>query len=184
MSVKGEGGGRKEIAEAKITMAASWFLDFCFVCDRQTLGEAYCSQKCRLAELDINSAGSEPSSPTTIDPLERRWGTHLPESGCGLHLGPPIDFAAYRALGSSSRPLMAASAVNDHPHKSDPSSLSTVFSSSHRTLTPSSSQTSLSSLQNVTVSRHSLSGRAQSELQDYSGCFDQVRDWKRRLTAS
>ena len=33
-------------------MAAAWSPDFCLVCDQQTFGEAYCSQACRLAELD------------------------------------------------------------------------------------------------------------------------------------
>ena len=165
-------------------MAASWFLDFCFVCDRQTLGEAYCSQACRLAELDISSAVSEPSSPTTIAPLDRAWNGHPPESGSGLHLGPQFDFASYRALGPSSRRQADPSIANDLSFKSNPSSFSAALRSSRRTLSPSSSQTSLSSLQSVSVSRSSLSGQARSELQDYTGCFDQVRDWKRRLTAS
>jgi hypothetical protein len=167
------------------TMATSWFLDFCFVCDRQTGGGAYCSQKCRLAELDISCTGSEPSSPMTMHPPDHPWSNQAAESGSGLHLGPPIDFAGYRALGSSSRPQGKQSAANDHSLKSsNSSSFSTLFSSRRRTLTPSSSQTSLSSLQSVSTSRSSLSGQARSELEDYTGCFDQVRDWKRRLTSS
>jgi hypothetical protein len=166
------------------TMATGWFLDFCFVCDRQTPGGAYCSQKCRLAELDISCAASEPTSPTTMAPLDRPWSSQQSEGGSGLHLGPPIDFAAYRAVGSSSRSLVTPSPAHDLSHKSSPSSFSTLYASTRRTLTPSSSQTSLSSLQSVSASRSSLSGQVRSELQDYTGCFDQVRDWKRRLTAS
>lgn len=37
-------------------MATEWSLDFCLVCDRQTLGGPYCSQTCRLAELDLVSS--------------------------------------------------------------------------------------------------------------------------------
>ncbi|KAJ5248667.1 hypothetical protein N7468_000118 [Penicillium chermesinum] len=33
-------------------MSTEWSLDFCLVCDRQTLGGPYCSQSCRLTELD------------------------------------------------------------------------------------------------------------------------------------
>ncbi|KAJ5533651.1 hypothetical protein N7494_010203 [Penicillium frequentans] len=33
-------------------MSTEWSLDFCLACDRQTLGGPYCSQSCRLAELD------------------------------------------------------------------------------------------------------------------------------------
>ncbi|KAJ5112971.1 hypothetical protein N7456_001505 [Penicillium angulare] len=37
-------------------MSTEWSLDFCLVCDRQTLGSGpYCSQSCRLAELDRTS---------------------------------------------------------------------------------------------------------------------------------
>jgi hypothetical protein len=165
-------------------MATGWFLDFCFVCDRQTLGGAYCSQRCRLAELDISSVVSEPSSPTTTAPLDRPWNAHAPETGSGLQLGPPFDFASYRALGSSSRRQANPCAANDLSHKPNPSAFSTILPSSRRTLTPSSSQTSLSSLQSVSASRSSLSGQVRSELLDYTGCFDQVRDWKRRLTVS
>ncbi|CAG8885742.1 unnamed protein product [Penicillium egyptiacum] len=38
-------------------MSTEWSLDFCLVCDRQTLGAPYCSQTCRLAELDEISDG-------------------------------------------------------------------------------------------------------------------------------
>ncbi|KAJ5589511.1 hypothetical protein N7537_012189 [Penicillium hordei] len=38
-------------------MSTEWSLDFCLVCDRQTLGAPYCSQTCRLAELDDISDG-------------------------------------------------------------------------------------------------------------------------------
>ena len=33
-------------------MTTEWSLDYCLVCDRQTLGGPYCTQACRLAELD------------------------------------------------------------------------------------------------------------------------------------
>ena len=47
-------------------MATEWSLDFCLVCDRQTLGGPYCSQTCRLAELDlVSSKQSFPSSKTS-----------------------------------------------------------------------------------------------------------------------
>ncbi|KAJ5772812.1 hypothetical protein N7457_007708 [Penicillium paradoxum] len=36
-------------------MSTEWSLDFCLVCDRQTMGAPYCSQTCRLAELDVIS---------------------------------------------------------------------------------------------------------------------------------
>lgn len=132
-------------------MATEWSLDFCLVCDRQTLGGAYCSQPCRLAELDRSSpADSEPSSPTA-------WGYET-SSAAGLHLTPAFDFAAYKSAAT--------------PY--------------YRSLTPSSSETSLSSLQSSTSSSRSspVSDQARNELRDYASSFDHVRDWKRRLTTS
>ncbi|KAF9887426.1 hypothetical protein FE257_010143 [Aspergillus nanangensis] len=43
-------------------MAAEWSLDFCLVCDRQTQGGPYCSQSCRLAELDLGPEDPKVSS--------------------------------------------------------------------------------------------------------------------------
>ncbi|KAI5286168.1 hypothetical protein KEM52_002115 [Ascosphaera acerosa] len=49
-------------------MANAWSLDFCMVCDKQTLGGPYCSQACRLSDMDkcpqleASSAASAPSS--------------------------------------------------------------------------------------------------------------------------
>ncbi|PGH13807.1 hypothetical protein AJ80_06195 [Polytolypa hystricis UAMH7299] len=149
-------------------MATTWSLDFCLVCDRQTLGGAYCSQTCRLAELDACSTGSEPSSPTTGP--QNAWSSTRNENGLGL-LGPAIDFTAYKSPTST------------HYHYPQ-TSFSTYVQSSRRGLTPSSSQTSLSSLQSISTTTSALSDEVQSELDDYAGCFDRVRDWKRRLATS
>lgn len=45
-----------------IMSTTEWSLDFCLVCDRQTLGAPYCSQTCRLAELDRPSESLSRSS--------------------------------------------------------------------------------------------------------------------------
>ncbi|OJD22340.1 hypothetical protein ACJ73_06311 [Blastomyces percursus] len=158
-------------------MPTAWSLDFCLVCDRQTLGAAYCSQACRLAEMDgcASAADSEPSSPTTTTAASpwtarahQRQRQHQHPSA--LHLGPAIDFSGYKFPGSSS----SSSSTPSMPSSS----------SSRQRLSPSSSQTSLSSLHSVSSNSSSLSGQARSELENYSGSFDKVRDWKRRRTAS
>ncbi|KAJ5827762.1 hypothetical protein N7447_004525 [Penicillium robsamsonii] len=46
-------------------MSTEWSLDFCLVCDRQTLGAPYCSQTCRLAELDEISGSRRSSAAST-----------------------------------------------------------------------------------------------------------------------
>ncbi|BCR87020.1 uncharacterized protein ACHE_31007A [Aspergillus chevalieri] len=111
-------------------MATEWSLDFCLVCDRQTLGGPYCSQTCRLAELDLVSS-------------------ELP-------------------LPSSEATTTTTKSSRSHPSRS---------------LSPSSSQTSLSSLRSNISLNSALSNQFQNELRDYASCFDQVRDLKRRMTS-
>lgn len=118
-----------------MNMSTGWSLDFCLVCDRQTSGGPYCSQSCRLSELD--RTGSSP---------ENEHGTSIPHSR--------------------------------------PSTLdSNMETRSSRSLSASSSQTSLASLRSET-SESTLSYQLQDELRDYASCFDPVRDLKRRLTTS
>ncbi|KAG5292757.1 hypothetical protein I7I48_04940 [Histoplasma ohiense] len=166
-------------------MATSWSLDFCLVCDRQTLGGAYCSQACRLAEMDgCAAADSEPSSPSpgaTSTSLQSPWvaSKHAEvQHPSPLHLGLAIDFGGYR-FPSSSTPHQETP-HNIQPNTSSPS----LLSASWKGLTPSSSQTSLSSLHSVSSNSSALSGQARSELENYSGSFDKVRDWKRRRASS
>ncbi|KAJ5689772.1 hypothetical protein N7462_004164 [Penicillium macrosclerotiorum] len=118
-------------------MSTEWSLDFCLVCDRQTAGGPYCSQTCRLAELDRPAPEDRASGP------------------------------------SRSRPAA----------HSRSSTLDSTVESRARSLSASSSQTSLSSLRSH-ASQSTLSGQLQDELRDYASCFDPVRDLKRRLTTA
>lgn len=70
-----------------------FFGDFCLSCDAQTNGSAFCSQACRLAELD-NYTNPTPSSSIC-------WNNNsIYRSSMGtssvLYLPPAIDFSAYR----------------------------------------------------------------------------------------
>jgi hypothetical protein len=147
-------------------MAMEWSLDYCLVCDRQIVGGAYCSQACRLAELDQLS---DSGSPTSGD-------AHALMGADTTRLQPPLgndSTAASPAPVFSQRitlPAHVPLAVSQCPPRA--------------LLTPSSSQTSLSSLQSSSSQSSPLSDRVRDELRDYASCFDQVRDWKRRLTTS
>ena len=78
-----------------------WTQDFCLSCDRQTSNGAYCSQSCRLT--DIEQAGS--GSPTVLmatAPVSRTFSPSTYSSdglnaASGFYLPPPIDFAACRS---------------------------------------------------------------------------------------
>lgn len=162
-------------------MGMGWFPDFCLACDRQTNGGTYCSQACRLTDLERGSASSEPTSP--VQPVRLApWSSSSPDpspssaSPMGFYLPPPVDFAAFRHPRSSRHPCAAPvqsppTAAYPMPepfawHALDTSSSS---SSSARTdrprhpapsrtdpadarMTPSSSQTSLASLRSTTSS--------------------------------
>lgn len=122
-------------------MATEWSLDYCLVCDRQTLGGPYCSQTCRLSEMD------HVASETLRSPTSTRSPVH-----------------------SQSETAMAGTSTQSSQDLS-------------RALSPSSSQTSLSSLRSNSSLNSNISGRFQNELRDYASSFDQVRDLKRRMTS-
>ncbi|KAL4789855.1 hypothetical protein BDV19DRAFT_13482 [Aspergillus venezuelensis] len=133
-------------------MTSEWSLDFCLVCDRQTHGGPYCSQSCRLAELDVPH---ETTSSLTQGP----------------RAAPKNPSAAARNATISTFSGPGQSTL----HSSRPQY--------QRTLSPSSSQTSLSSLRSNSSQGSSISSQSQTELRDYASSFDHVRDLKRRLTS-
>lgn len=79
------------ITTTTTTMSTEWSLDFCLACDRQTSGGPYCSQTCRLAELD-RPADQDASSP-------RRGGASHSRSST---LESNLDTRSARSLSASS----------------------------------------------------------------------------------
>lgn len=144
-----------------------WSLDFCLVCDRQTFGGAYCSQACRLAELDGFSMGSSSSS-QTVTSKQTPIGGH--------NVGSQLLPAANKSMGPSEK--------SSTPLFYQLVDTASTLSHSTRTLSPSSSETSLTSLRSDSSRSTTLSDRVWNELCDYASCFDHVRDWRRRLAVS
>ncbi|EED20318.1 conserved hypothetical protein [Talaromyces stipitatus ATCC 10500] len=140
-------------------MSADWSLDFCLVCDQQTSGAGpYCSQSCRLADLDQNGSESSVSS----------YPVYLSSKSTLQPKTSSSSTAGRQSIGKRTTSSFSSTSSNDQ-------------SSS---LTSTSSQTSLSSLTSTLTPSAALSNQVRHELQDYSKSFDQVRDWKRRLTNS
>jgi len=173
-----------------------WSHDFCLFCDRQISGGAYCSQACRVGDLEKAAGGlPSPVSPVTrssMSSASSSWsaaqGMH---SGSGLALPPPINFAAYRNSNrSESTPSSPQHYTPRGPvyfqHSGTGSgsrqSSHSASSSSKSGLTPSSSRASLSSLTTSAASSQGLSDQAASQLRGYSDAFDQVREMRRRMT--
>ncbi|PWY66152.1 hypothetical protein BO94DRAFT_479663 [Aspergillus sclerotioniger CBS 115572] len=134
-------------------MATEWSLDFCLACDRQTLGGPYCSQACRLAELDIVS-----------------------KEGIGSHA--IVCPQPTRALSLAERVVTSSLTKIDALPIS-----SSGFQYPTRVLSPSSSQTSLSSIHSNSSQPFVAAGQFKNELRDYASSFDHVRDLKRRFTS-
>lgn len=77
-------------------MATEWSLDYCLVCDRQTLGGPYCSQTCRLSEMDHVASETLRSPTTTKSPTHSQSETAT--AGTSTHSSRNLS----RALSPSS----------------------------------------------------------------------------------
>ncbi|KAI4148149.1 MAG: hypothetical protein LQ340_005212 [Diploschistes diacapsis] len=146
------------------------FLDYCLRCDRQTSGEAYCCQACRLADLEASSNGSEPSSPVGNKTFAAPAPTARSPNNC-FFLPPAFDFSPYRRSpppsSTSSRPTSWFSRASTPPED---------VPASPRVLSPSTSRNSLKA--------EAISSQAKTELRSYTNSFDQVRDWRRKMTTT
>ncbi|EQB45252.1 hypothetical protein CGLO_15901 [Colletotrichum gloeosporioides Cg-14] len=146
-----------------------WTPEFCLGCDKQTDGTAYCSESCRLADFEKTSTPSSVASSPGLNAPSYPWsGSSRQQSSNKLYLAPAYDF------------------TNPQPYGSTPvrqSYLSQRQSSTRRTLTTSSSNTSLCSMQSTTSSNadaSQLSDKARRELQAYAVSFEQARLQRRR----
>ncbi|KAF3936452.1 hypothetical protein ABW19_dt0206462 [Dactylella cylindrospora] len=155
-------------------MPFEWSLDYCLSCDREAPnGAAYCSQACRLADMERASCSSSPKTATSTSTVGAPGGFYLP---------PALNFSSYTrsqeaAVGSprSTSAWPPAPPTQQNPRKGSATSAN---------LHPSPSRTSLSSMpsQHSPFEQSYLSEKALRELNDYANAFDQVRDYKRRMT--
>jgi hypothetical protein len=177
-----------------------WDHDVCLSCDRQTAdGEKFCSQACRLTDLE-RAGHSEPATPSSLPTNAPSWmAWQLPTASGRSHfqLAPPVNFSAYRNSANAESPpnspktrpfrKNSASYFQLPTTTTTTTSASTSYSQpSQRGLFSSPSRSSLSSVSSSstssTVNTPGLSSEVVNQLRDYSGAFDTVRDWKRRVT--
>lgn len=155
-----------------------WAYTACLSCDNQITEGEFCSQACRLADLEKGSS-SEPNSPSS-SASSRTSSRHS-----GLYLPPAVNFSSYRT--SSKKPSSSSSPTTPHYTSSSSSPYfgqSAATSSTYyqtTSLTPSSSRSSLASM-SYGQPNHGISPQAASYLRGYVSSFDQVRDLKRRAT--
>ena len=158
-----------------------WSHDFCLSCDRQIVEGTYCSQACRLADLE-KAGSTEQSSQLSSS------ASSTSSSSNGFYLAPAVNFSALKTptrsrgfdFGPSSPQHYYSSNNGAYFAQTASSSTATATASrqtQQRSLSPSSSH---SSLQSTTQSASGISQQAASQLNSYVRSFDQVRDMKRR----
>ena len=165
-------------------METDWSLDYCLTCDCQTTGGAYCSQSCRLADLETSTGCSLPTLPSPEHKTSTFWSLNN-NSSQGYCLAPAFDFSVYRTKDSSSFNVtrtLTGTILSPNDNTSMPAPSEPSSTSSPRALTPSSSQTSLASMQSTSSQSECISNQARNELRNYTNSFDQVRDWRRKMT--
>jgi len=155
-----------------MTSDLSWEHQFCLACDRQTDGNAYCSESCRLSDYErSSSAASTPAS--SPGPAQSSFAWTAPRPQSKFLLSPAYDFSNAQPYGSTPVP---------QSYLSQQSTSSSSSSSTH-VLTPSSSHSSLCSLQS-TLSTASdgtqLSDKAKKQLRDYASSFEHGQIQRRR----
>ncbi|KAJ6780964.1 hypothetical protein PWT90_06027 [Aphanocladium album] len=162
-----------------------WTHQFCLACDKQVQdGAAYCSEGCRLADFEKSpsSPSSQASSPG-FAPTSGPWSTATtstassvrpPARASKFYLSPAYDFSNAQPYGTTptAKPLLGyySSLRSDRPSQSLPL----------RQLTPSSSHSSLCSMQSTASDASRLSDGVKKELQAYAVSFEQVRMQRRR----
>lgn len=166
------------------TMDSSWSQDVCLHCEQPASGN-WCSEYCRLANLDTRSCTSSNAvSPSTpIPSTQPSKSTARPN---GFYLPPALDFPP-RGTASPSLDGRGKSTYGQTSYFSSPfpgSINSSRFTTPPRVLTPSTSRSSLSSVSSSSSQCSSLSDQAQRELRSYSNSFDLIRNWKRRMASN
>lgn len=155
-----------------------WSPDFCLACDKQTDGNVYCSEACRLAEYEkaSSNAGSTASSP--ISPRGSVSWPATRQSNNGFYMEPAYNFSKAQPYGTTPSPRTSTFYQPSRPQSSP------ITFNSRPVLTPSSSQSSLFSMQSSTSLTASeptqLSDESRKALRAYASSFDQSRYSRRQ----
>jgi hypothetical protein len=158
-----------------------WYPDSCIFCERQIAeGQYYCSQACRLAEME-KAGGSDHQTPFQLSS-----SASSANSANGFYLPPAVNFSAYKSPSRGFDMGPSSSYYNGYYYSTNngayPAHSSTSPSRQQqqpRSLTPSSSRSSLAS--NGSQTAASISAQAASQLNNYVRSFDQVREYRRRM---
>jgi hypothetical protein len=165
-----------------ITMFDSWALQYCVACEKQVQADndLYCSESCRLADFETTSSTTSSQSGSPGFTPTSSWNTAPSRpSHTKFYLSPAYDFSNAQPYGSSAAPT---SYMDNYSRSSPSKAEQTRTSLPTSTLSPSSSHSSLCSMQSNNSSTDSinLSDKARKELRAYAVSFEQVRLQRRR----
>ncbi|KAH0366769.1 hypothetical protein KCU65_g5142, partial [Aureobasidium melanogenum] len=107
------------------------FLDFCLACDKQTSEGLYCSQACRLADLE-KAGSSTPSSPFT-PAMDSSSQSYFPTGSSGFQLPEAFSFKPTFTESSSPRRALSPSSSRSSLSSSAGSQTSNTISEQART---------------------------------------------------
>ena len=156
-----------------------WTHQFCLACDKQVHvdGAAYCSESCRLADQETTSTPTSRASSPGFPPSGWAAPTWTAPSKPRFYLSPAYDFSNAQPYGTA--PLRNHSLSSYAASR--PDGLRPMPGRSLN-LSPSSSHSSLCSMQSTTTTSDSnnLSESARQELKAYAISFENVRLQRRR----
>lgn len=188
-------------------MDLEWTYQYCLACDKQTDGVVYCTEACRLADHEksplLNMLASTPpeyagspspwAAPRQPQPKPQASLQPHPRQQEQLYqppkffLPPAYDFGNAAPYGTTPRP---ASFIFQKPSFQPAVGTPMPASPYRRGLTPSSSQSSLSSLRSSASAgslnapnnrpHDGLSEQTRRELREYASTFEHVKFQRRR----
>lgn len=145
-------------------MELTWIHDTCLACDNQTSGGAYCSQSCRLADLKASTAWCTPQTSTQTSPTTPNFSSTNPSaSSTGFYLSPAIDWSTYKTQHTTSQLSFFSSTSSPRPNQND------------KTLSSSSSRSSLASTNSNGTRQSPFSEEVSEQLRDFANAFDTTR---------
>jgi hypothetical protein len=166
---------------------SDWSPDFCLACDKQTDGNVYCSEACRLAEYEKSESDAGSTASSLASPQGLSWPPSKPSNN-GFYMEPAYNFSKAQPYGTtpSARPShLYQPSRFCQPSRRPPQSSPETFNTKP-VLTPSSSQSSLFSMRSTTSSTAAepiqLTDESRKALKAYANSFDQSRNARRQST--
>ena len=166
-------------------------LGFCITCDRGRLGGPDSAHACCTTIPKALLCSSAPVPPTSSEcGRSRQWSNT--DKNNGFYLPPAINFEAYKSTSKKSPPHTYRNPFKARENtciipaaipQKQPRSSSRTISTPERSLTQSFPEPSDLLIENNATQHDRPSEQAMEELKNYASSFDQIRNWKRRVSS-